>query len=583
MSADGDGEGSNGISGATLGDSRTQQRISNGPATNGTHKATNSTRSVNGSSRQNGKQQSHAVVPNTPYFGHDREEVTRILIQALSDLGHHAAAERVSRDSGYELESPTVAAFRAAVTNGSWDEAEGLLFGTAVADGPHHSGTGLLLVEDADPDVMRFRIRQQKYLELLEQRDTRQALAVLRTELTPLNQDPQQVNFLSTLLMCQSANDIKIKARWDGADGQSRNDVLAELSKSISPTAMLPEHRLAVLFQQIKDRQLDTCKWHTTPTTPSLYSDHTCEQDLFPNKLLHELEQPGEVWQIRFSNNGKYLASCGADKHVYIWDTSTLAVVFKLGHELREQRGDEPVDEGVGNVSWSPDDSMLVACERDKCATIWDMKTGTVIQRTKRLVEPVSSCVWAPDGDTFVLGSFDKAHALTTWNTKGEELFTWESKFRVEDLTISPDSRWLVAMDDQSFLHVYDYQTRGLRYDLELECRGTSIRISADSRYLLVNKKDAIAQLINIATTNTVQKYMGHYPGDFTIRSDLGGANELYVISGSEDGSVLIWHMPSGRLVEKLDAHRPRCNAVAWSPTDPCLWASCGDDARIRL
>lgn len=162
-----------------------------------------------------------------------------------------------------------------------------------------------------------------------------------------------------------------------------------------------------------------------------------------------------------------------------------------------------------------------------------------MIQRTKRLAEPVSSCAWALDGETFVLGSFDKTHAITTYSSKGEVLFTWTKKFRVEDLTISPDSRWLVAMDDQSFIHVFDYQTRELRYDLELDCRGTSVRISADSKYLLVNKKDAIAQLINIATTNTVQKYMGHYPGDFTIRSDLGGANELYVISGSEGMHII--------------------------------------------
>lgn len=162
------------------------------------------------------------------------------------------------------------------------------------------------------------------------------------------------------------------------------------------------------------------------------------------------------------------------------------------------------------------------------------LQTGTVIQRTKRLVEPVSSCVWAPDSDTFVLGSFDKTHALTTWSAKGEELVTWTRKFRVEDLTISADGRWLVAMDDQQHIHVFDYRTRELRYDLELSCRGTSIRISADSKYLLVNKKDAVAQLINIATRDTVQTYKGHVPGDYTIRSDLGGANEQFVISGSE-------------------------------------------------
>lgn len=229
MSADGDGEASsNGISRGLASPSRTQQRTFQGSATNGTHKAP--TTATNGSSRQNGKQQSYAAVQTTSYFGHNREEVTRILIQALSDLGHRAAAESVSRDSGYELESPTVAAFRSAVMNGSWDEAEELLFGAAEADG--RDRLGLLLVEGANPDIMRFRIRQQKYLELLEHRDLREALSVLRTELTPLNQDPQQLNFLSTLLMCQSADDIKTKAHWDGAEGESRHHLLAELSST---------------------------------------------------------------------------------------------------------------------------------------------------------------------------------------------------------------------------------------------------------------------------------------------------------------------------------------------------------------
>lgn len=245
MSADGDGEASsNGTPRASLGDTRTQQRNnSHGPATNGNHKA-HSTSSVNGSSaRANGKQHSQSDdIPTTPYFGHDREEVTRILIQALSDLGHHAAAERVSRDSGYELESNTVAAFRAAVTKGSWSEAEELLFGALDPNNGNgqQRGKGLLLVEGADPDVMRFRIRQQKYLELLEQRDSRQALVVLRTELTPLGQDPEQLSFLSQFLMYQP-EDIKAKARWDGAGGQSRHDLLADLSSAHPPSWPQPD------------------------------------------------------------------------------------------------------------------------------------------------------------------------------------------------------------------------------------------------------------------------------------------------------------------------------------------------------
>lgn len=127
---------------------------------------------------------------------------------------------------------------------------------------------------------------------------------------------------------------------------------------------MLPEHRLAVLLQQVKDRQVDSCKWHTDLRSPSLYSDHTCDSSHFPNHLLVELAQPKEVWQIRFSHDGKRLASCGADESIYIWNTTTLALAMKLDGRHKQ---------GVGNIAWSPDDTMLVSCGRDNCARVWDL------------------------------------------------------------------------------------------------------------------------------------------------------------------------------------------------------------------
>lgn len=142
--------------------------------------------------------------------------------------------------------------------------------------------------------------------------------------------------------------------------------------------------------------------------------------------------------------------------------------------------------------------------------------------------------MWAPDGRSFTLGSFDKKNALVTWSIKGEELYTWTGKMRVEDLAISPDGRWLVAMDDQNHIHVWDFVTRDPWYEMGLSCRLTSISISRDSKYLLINKEDAVAQLINISTRSTVQKYTGHTGGECTIRNDFGGANESFVISGSE-------------------------------------------------
>lgn len=139
--------------------------------------------------------------PRLPYFGHDREEVTRIMIQALTDLGYNGAAASLSQESGFELESPVVAAFRNAVLRGEWTEAEELLFDGTTEGGVSISGNGLVLQDGVDKNVMRFWLRQQKFLELLEKRETGMALMVLRQELTPLYQDTGKLHFLSRFVL----------------------------------------------------------------------------------------------------------------------------------------------------------------------------------------------------------------------------------------------------------------------------------------------------------------------------------------------------------------------------------------------
>ena len=180
----------------------------------------------------------------TTFFGHDREEVTRILIQSLTDLGYHGAAGALCKESGYQLEGPTVASFRSAVLDGDWPEAEELLFGTTSydhggginLDGPggygkswaksarsaansRHTG-GLTLAEGANRDEMLFWMKQQKYLELLERRDLGKALMVLRQELTPLHQDVGRLHALS-----RSVIFLRAFTSRNGANDSQSHDV----------------------------------------------------------------------------------------------------------------------------------------------------------------------------------------------------------------------------------------------------------------------------------------------------------------------------------------------------------------------
>lgn len=121
-------------------------------------------------------------------------------------MGYTEAATTLSRESRYELEDPLISAFRKAVLEGRWAEAECTLMASQTAGGSNTiSGSnsvsdgpaGLVLAEGADKSQMLFWMRQQKFLEFLDQRELGKALTVLRQELTPLNHDMHQLHALS--------------------------------------------------------------------------------------------------------------------------------------------------------------------------------------------------------------------------------------------------------------------------------------------------------------------------------------------------------------------------------------------------
>lgn len=147
----------------------------------------------------------------------------------------------------------------------------------------------------------------------------------------------------------------------------------------------------------------------------------------------------------------------------------------------------------------------------------------------------MSSCVWAPDGQTFVVGCLDKERNLSQWNLHGDMIYDWGRNHRIQDIAVSPNGHYLVAMDNETHLHVYNFVTRELEYELDMKTTMTSVSISQNSRYLLVNKTDGEAQMLDLDTQATVRSFKsGAKGGNFVIRATYGGANESFVIFGSE-------------------------------------------------
>lgn len=67
------------------------------------------------------------------------------------------------------------------------------------------------------------------------------------------------------------------------------------------------------------------------------------------------------------------------------------------------------------------------------------------------------------------------------------------------------------------------------------------------------------------------------YPGhDYSRKEPVSDRNA--------DSKIYIWHKGNNTLVEALEGHTTGCvNAVAWNPKDPGVFASAGDDRKVRM
>lgn len=98
----------------------------------------------------------------------------------------------------------------------------------------------------------------------------------------------------------------------------------------------------------------------------------------------------------------------------------------------------------------------------------------------------------------------------------------------------------------------------------------------------------------------------------YVLRCAFGGANDAFVLCGSEDATVSLWSRDKGTVVAKigdqkqpptssymgdegnpstdenvggggLGCHTQVINCVSWSPSDPYIFATASDDHTVRI
>jgi WD40 repeat protein/serine/threonine protein kinase len=199
------------------------------------------------------------------------------------------------------------------------------------------------------------------------------------------------------------------------------------------------------------------------------------------------------VVDVAFSplDNGKYLATSGADGTAKIWDISAVPVLSEaegldtgisaapVRSEAEGLDSDATTDQAlltlsghrniVIDVAFSPDGSRLITAGSDGVAKVWDISTAlraaspgddTGVTTDQALLTlaghtgDVAAVAFSPDGSR--LGTSSEDGTAKVWDaTTGEELLTLSGHGRILDLAFSPDGTRLATAGTDGMVRLY--------------------------------------------------------------------------------------------------------------------------------
>ncbi|CRG92956.1 WD-repeat protein, putative [Plasmodium gallinaceum] len=293
----------------------------------------------------------------------------------------------------------------------------------------------------------------------------------------------------------------------------------------------------------------------------SLLKNHECKKIKLPYYCIKILQgHKDEVWYVSVSANGKYIASSSKDKSIFLW---------KGTYPFNKVREWNDHIDGVSYIIWSHNSKYLVSGSNDSNIIIWSPKSSKKKLSLNMHSGPITSICWSKDDSVIISSAFDKKIFCTKLSEDLKSfsiLYVWSFSTRIQNFVFTSNDKYLIVVASDKNVRVIDYNLKKELYTLPEFDTITSVCASNFYNHILVNIADQrpTVKLWDVKYRYIIQTYRGHKQGRFIVHSSFGGKNENYVISGSEDSLIYIWHKAKGYLLDVINGHASTVSIAIW-------------------
>ncbi|KAF8492122.1 chromatin associated protein, partial [Gautieria morchelliformis] len=322
----------------------------------------------------------------------------------------------------------------------------------------------------------------------------------------------------------------------------------------------------------------------------AVFSRHVPQPRLDVN-LLHTLEHESVVCCVRFSADGKYLAT-GCNRSAQIYDTKTGAKTCVLVDNAMAKLGDLY----IRSLCFSPDGKLLATAAEDKQIRIWDIAKKRIRTVFKGHKQEISSLDFSRDGRLIVSGSGDNTARMWDMETGRHRTLSItepaDDDAGVTSVAISPDGRLVAAGSLDTLVRLWDVQSGQLIHCLVGHSDSVySVAFTPDGKGLVSGSLDRTLKHWDLgpllrhaqrgAPLRAAEKgcactvnFTGHK--DYVL-SVAVSPDSQWVVSGSKDRCVQFWDLRTAQAQLLLQGHENSVISVDLSPTGGMLATGSGD------
>jgi mitogen-activated protein kinase organizer 1 len=258
-------------------------------------------------------------------------------------------------------------------------------------------------------------------------------------------------------------------------------------------------------------------------------------------KMLQLDCKQGAVRNVRLSVDGQYAMTCGSDKSLKLWNPrkgSQLKVYMGHGFEVLDAQG-------------SCDNSQIVSCGSDKAIVLWDVSSGQWNRKWRGHLSSVTCCRFNEDSSVVITGSVDTTVKVWDCRSRAQEPIQTleECTDTVTSLDVSNHEILVGSGDGKARL--YDLRAGSLLTDT-LGGSVSSVRFTRDGQCVLASCVGQSIKLMDKMNGELLSEFTGHLNKEYKLDSCLDHSDQ-FVMSGSEDASVVIWDLVHGEVVARLE------------------------------